>query len=64
MPDNIYLISESYILYTILYLQYYKMAAIIQNGRQPNPKSRYLSFWISYLSDLSGLIKVLGSTYF
>ena len=34
------------------------MAALIQNGRQPNPKSRYLSFWISYLSDLSGLIKV------
>ena len=34
------------------------MAAIIQNGRQPNPKSRYLSFWISYLSDLSGLNKV------
>ena len=36
------------------------MAAMIQNGRQPNQKSRYLSFWISYLSDLSGLIKVFG----
>ena len=34
------------------------MAAIIKNGRQPDPKKGYLSFWISYLSDLSGLIKV------
>ena len=34
------------------------MAAIIQNAASRIPKSRYLSFWISYLGDLSGLIKV------
>ena len=59
MPDIIYLISESYMSYTRLYL-------LIQDGRHNSKwppaesKIKISYYWISYLSYLSGLIKVFG----